>query len=153
MSVTESQPQKRFILPAEYYSSATPEAVLPRWATFGCGGVALFVLVLVFAGGAFLASGGMVQLMDFVFAATLGEMRPMYQKDVTPAQKSAFEAEIETLRKNMREGHVAVPHLDPVLQAMRRATSDSKVTAAEIDEMTAAAKRINHAPPLQRKNT
>jgi hypothetical protein len=153
MSVMESQPQRRFILPADYYSSATPDAVLPPWAKFGCGGLALLVLILVFAGGAFLSSGGMVQLMDFVFGTTLGEMRPMYQKDVTEPQKRAFESEIETLRKNMREGKVAIPSLDPIMQAMRRAASDSKVTAAEVDEMTAAAKRINNAAPLKRKTS
>lgn len=151
MSVTETQPIRRLILPAEYYSTATPAAVLPSWATFGCGGVAVLVLILVFAGGAYLSSGGMVDMMDMVFGLSLGEMRAIYTKDVTPAQKTALDTEVETLRENLRKGRVPVPRLDPMLQAMRRATSDAKVSAAEVDEMIATAKKLNAPKPVSRQ--
>lgn len=147
MSVTETHPKRRLILPAEYYSTATPEAVLPSWATFGCAGLSVLVLILVFAGGAYLSSGGMADLMDMVLGMSLGEMRAIYTKDVTPAQKTALDAEIETLRRNMREGRVTIQRLDPMLQAMRRATSDSKVSGAEVDEMIAAARKLNAPKP------
>lgn len=149
MSVTETQPERRFILPAEYYSSATPNPILPAWVKFGCGGLSLFALLVIFAGGAWLASGGMTDFMDLVFGMSMGEMRPMYTKDVADADKSALDHEIETLRANLRNHKVSIQQLDPVLQAMRRATSDAKVTPAEIEEITAAAKKINAAKPPQ----
>jgi hypothetical protein len=134
---------RRALWPADYYSGPTPSPVLPRWATFGCGAAAVFVLIVVFAGGAFLAGGGFVQMMDMVFGMTLGEMRGMYAAEVAPAQKTALESEIEALRKNLREEKIAPAALDPVLQAMRRATSDEKLNAAEVQEITAAAKKAN----------
>ena len=149
MSVIESQAEKRFIFPAEYYSSATPKPILPSWATFGCGALSVFALIVVFVGGAWLSRGGMVDFMDLVFGMTLGEMRPLYQKDVTATQKSALETEIETLRANLRSRKVGIQQLDPMLQAMRRATSDTKVTAAEVDEMVATAKKVNAAKPAK----
>jgi hypothetical protein len=136
---------RRFLWPAEYYSTATPQPVLPRWAPFGCGGAAVLIIVLVFAGGAFLQSGGFVQFMDFVFGMTLAEMRGMYDADLTAAQKQELESEIETLRKHVREEKIAVQRLDPVLKAMARATRDEKVTSVEARELTDLARRANAA--------
>ncbi len=147
MSVMETQAERRFTLPADYYSTATPSALLPSWATYGCGALSGLILILVFAGGAFLSSGGMVDLMDMVFGMTLGEMRSIYTSDVTPSQKASLEAEIETLRRNVRDGRVTIQRLDPMLQSMRRAAADSKVSGAEVDEMIAAAKRLNAPRP------
>ncbi|MGN6186708.1 MAG: hypothetical protein ACTHQM_23985 [Thermoanaerobaculia bacterium] len=147
MSVTETQPERRLVLPAEYYSSETPRPILPSWVKYGCGGLSLFVLIVVFAGGAWLAGGGMVDFMDLVFGMSMGEMRPLLTKDVTDAQKQTLEKEIETLRANLRERRITVQQLDPMLQAMRRATSDTKVTPAEVEEMTAAARKLNAAKP------
>jgi hypothetical protein len=141
MSVTETQPERRFILPADYYSSASPQPILPSWVKFGCGGLALLALLVMFAGGAWLASGGMIDFMDLVLGMSLGEMRPMYQSDVTEADKNELEKEFETLRENVRNHSVAIQQLDPVLQAMRRATGDAKVTREEVREMTAAARQ------------
>ena len=147
MSVPAPEPvaQPRFSWPADYYSGPTPAPVLPRWAPFGCGAAAVVVLVIVFAGGAFLASGGLVDLMDMVFGMTLGEMRGMYEAEVTPAQKKALETEIETLRKNLREKKISVASLDPVLQAMRRGTANEKLNPKEVGEITAAARKANQS--------
>ena len=138
-------PERRFIWPADYYSSATPQPVLPSWAPFGCGAASVLVMVLVFAGGAFLATGGFVQMMDMVFGMTLGEMRGMYTPEVTAAQKKALETEIETLRKNLREERILVASLDPVLQTMRRAMGDEKLDSKEVEEITGAAKKVNQS--------
>jgi hypothetical protein len=143
MSVTESHPERRFVLPAEYYSSATPDAMLPAWVKFGCGGLSLLIMLLVFVGGGYLASGGMVDLMDLVFSMSVGEMRPMYTETVTAAQKAEVEQEIELLRRNLREGKVRVQQLDPVLQTMRRATDDGKVDAQEATSLVEAARWAN----------
>ena len=129
--------------PADYYASATPQRVLPQWATYGCGGVALLALIVVFVGGAFLAGDGLPQLMDMAFGMTMGELRGMYTKDVTPAQKAALEKEIATMRKNVREEKIFVQSLQPVLRAIQKATGDEKVNAQEIDTITKAARTAN----------
>lgn len=143
MSVTESHPERRLVLPAEYYSSATPNPMLPAWVKFGCGGLSLLIMLLVFVGGGYLASGGMVDLMDLVFGMSVGEMRPMYTETVTAGQKADIEKEIELLRRNLRDGSVRVQQLDPVLQSMRRATDDGKVDAQEATSLLEEARRVN----------
>ena len=120
-------------------------AVLPRGVTFGCGAAALAVLILVFAGGAFMASGGIVQLMDLTFGMSMGELRGMYQSDVTDMQKKELEAAIASLRENVRTEKVPVARLDPVLQTMRKGISDEKMTAAEVEALTAAANKANRS--------
>lgn len=120
-------------------------AVLPRGVTFGCGAAALAVLILVFAGGAFMASGGIVQLMDLTFGMSMGELRGMYQSDVTDMQKKELEAAIASLRENVRTEKVPVARLDPVLQTMRKGISDEKMTAAEVEALTAAANKANQS--------
>jgi hypothetical protein len=131
--------------PADYYSSATPEPVLPRWASYGCGAAAVLVLVGVFAGGLYLSGGGFAQLMDFTFGMTLGEMRAMYTPEVTPAQKQAMERAIETMRANVREGKASTASMQPTLQAIQKAIKDEKLTPAEVDAIIAATKKP--APP------
>lgn len=133
----------RVYRPADYYSSASPERVLPQWASYGCGAASVAVLLIVFAGGAFLSHGGFVQLMDLVFGMTLGEMRGMYAADVTAQQKQALETEIETLRTNLRQEKVSVQKLQPVLETIRKATSDKKLDAKETEWIEAVAKRVN----------
>lgn len=135
--------------PADYYSSATPEPVLPRWASYGCGAAAVLVLIVVFAGGLYLSRGGFAQLMDFTFGMTLGEMRGMYTPEVTQAQKDAMEKAIETLRTNVREGRAGTTSLQPTLQAIQKGIKDEKLTPAEVEAITAATKKP--APPLLRE--
>jgi hypothetical protein len=136
-------PRRRIYRPADYYSSASPERVLPRWAPYGCGGASVLVLIIVFAGGAWLASGGFTQMMDLVFGMTMGEMRGMFAKDVTAAQKAALEREVESLRQNLRGEKVSVQKLQPLLEAIRKATDDKRVDRREVEWITALAKEIN----------
>jgi hypothetical protein len=133
----------RFSRPADYYASATPEPILPRWAPFGCGGLALVVLAVVFAGGAYLSRGGFTELMDLAMGMTMGEMRGMFTPEVTAAQKESLEGEIKTLRRNLRERGIAIAALDPVMQAMRRATADEKLRPDEVDAVVSAARKAN----------
>ena len=129
--------------PADYYSSGAPERVLPQWAPYGCGGAALLVLILVFAGGAFLSRGGIFQLMDFVFGTTMGEIRGMYAKDVTKEQKDVFEKEIAAMRKELRAKAIRVERVSPLLETIRKVTADEKITRAEMDTLLAAVKKVN----------
>lgn len=143
MSAAETSSHGHSSWPADYYSGPSPRAVLPRGVTYGCGGASLVVLIFIFAGGAFLASGGMVDFMDLVFGMTMGEMRGMYTKDVTEPQKKDLEAAIEALRKSVREHEISVSALDPVLQTMRKTMSDSKMNPAEVTQVSAAARKAN----------
>ena len=141
MSEPESMASRRFVWPAEYYSGPSPVAVLPRGVTFGCGAAALVALLLIFAGGAFMASGGLVDLMDLTLGMSMGELRGMYTSDVTPAQKKEVDDAIEQLRSGMRDRKVSVARLQPVLETMRKAIGDKKVTPAEARSLTAAARK------------
>lgn len=141
MSEPETVPPRRFVWPSEYYSGPTPAAILPRGVTFGCGIASLLTLVVVFGGGIFLAQGGIVDLMDMVFGMSMGDIRGMYAKDVTPAEKAELEASIEELRKGVRAQKVPVARLDPVLQTMRKAIADRKLDPPEVRELSAEARR------------
>ena len=144
MSVPETSSEtRRFVWPSDYYCGPTPKPVLPRGVTFGCAAASVVVLILVFAGGAWLSRGGFFQLMDFAFAQSLGEVRGKYTSDVTPAQKAAFEQAMESLRENMRANKIAAAEIDPVLQSIRKAMKDKKVSRADVEAMTAAARKAN----------
>lgn len=149
MSEPETVGHRRFVWPAEYYSGPSPAAVLPRGVTFGCGAASIVVLLLVFAGGAFMASGGLVDLMDFTFGMSMGDVRGMFTAEVTPAQKKELEDAIEQLRAGLRERKVSVAQLQPVLETMRKGISDKKLTPAEVDALAAAARKARAAklPP------
>ena len=142
---SDARATRRFLRPADYYSSATPTRAFPRWVSLGCGGAALVILIIVFAAGIYLSRGGFGEVVDLSFGMTMGELRGMFQPDVTAAQKTALENEIKALRENVRGG-AAVARLDPVLQAMKRSMKDRKVHAAEVEEITDAARKFNSKP-------
>ena len=149
MSESETTDERRFVWPAEYYSGPSPNAVLPKGVTFGCAAAAVVALIIVFAGGAFLASGGLVQFMDFALGMSMGDVRGMYAAEVTAAQKQELETAIEQLRVGLREGKVSVAQLQPVLETMRKGISDRKLQPAEVEALTAAARKATAAklPP------
>jgi len=139
--------------PCDYYSSASPERVLPAWAPYGCGAAALLILILIFAGGAFLAHGGFTEVMDLVFGMTMGEMRGMYTADVTAAQKQSLEREIETMRRLLREEKISVQSLQPMLKTIQKGTGDQKLTAGEVERIVAAARKLNAAAQPRNRET
>ena len=143
MSVPETISERRFVWPCAYYSSAAPKAILPPWAAYGCGGVAVLVLVLVFAGGAYLSTGGFVDFMDLAVGMSVGEMKGMYAADVTADRKKSLDREIELMRKNLREETISVQSLQPFLEMLRKTTGDSKVNAAEAAKLEETAKKAN----------
>ncbi len=132
--------------PADYYSGPSPVAVLPRGVTFGCGAASIVALILLAGGGAWLSSGGMVQFMDITFGMSMGEVRGMFTPDVTAAQKKELEDSIESLRENLRNKKVPVANLNPVLQTMRKGIADRKMQPAEVEALTAAARKANQPP-------
>jgi hypothetical protein len=135
--------------PADYYAGPSPVAVLPRGVTFGCGAASIVALILLAGAGAFMAAGGIVDLMDLVFGMSLGEVRGMYTSEVTAAQKKEMEDAIESLRENLRTGKVSVAALDPVLQTMRKGVSDQKMHPAEVEALAAAARKASASVPTK----
>ncbi|MBK5258954.1 MAG: hypothetical protein JJE51_05120 [Thermoanaerobaculia bacterium] len=130
-------------LPADYYTAPLSEVrpVFPKWVPWGCGTAAAIFLGILFAGGALLNGPRLGQVIDFVMGTTLGELRPMIAADVTPQLKQQFEDEVKRMREGLRNGQVVVQNVQPFLKAMQKAVSDEKVTAAELGELTVAARK------------
>ena len=146
----ESLPFRR---PADYYSTpiADVKPLFPRWVPFGCGTAAIVLLVIVFVGGMVAARGGMGQLFDMMFGSMQGEIDKMFTKDVTPAQRAAFDGEMKTMRDTVRHNRLPIDRLQPLLKTMRDVTSDEHVTPAEADQLTKEMHAINTAPPPTKK--
>jgi hypothetical protein len=147
------EPNLPFRRPADYYSTPTGDAkpLFPRWVPYGCGAAAIVLLVVVFVGGVFAARGGMGQLFDFMFGSMQGEIDKMFTKDVTPAQRAAFDNEMKTMRDAVRQNRLPIDRLQPLLRTMRDVTSDEHVTPAEADQLTKEMHEINTAPPPKKK--
>jgi hypothetical protein len=147
---SESLPFRR---PADYYSTplADVKPLFPRWVPFGCGTAAIVLLVIVFLGGIFAARGGMGQLFDMMFGSMQGEIDKMFTKDVSPAQRAAFDGEMKTMRDRVRQNRLPIDRLQPLLRTMRDVTSDEHVTPAEADQLTKEMHAINTAPPPAKK--
>ena len=145
-SPTPSLPFRR---PADYYATPVGDAkpLFPRWVPFGCGIASIVLIVVVFAGGYFAVHGGMGQLMDFMFGSMHDEVVKMFTKDVSAAQKAAFEQEMKMRRDKVRQNRLPVDRLQPLLQTMRDVTEDEHVTPAEADQLTKEMHAINAAPP------
>ncbi len=143
MTVPETSEKRGFVLPADYYSSATPPPVLPRGVAYGCGAASAVALLIIFIGGALVSTGGLIQLIDLSLGSSLGQVRGMYAKDVTPAQKQSFESEVEKMREGMRTKKVSLANVQPFLQGLQSAVSDNKVTAQELQQLEATTRKIN----------
>ncbi len=143
MTAPETTLPRRFVWPSDYYSSATPNPVLPSWATYGCGGLAALMIVLIFAGGAYLSGGGFSDFMDLAIGMSVSEAKGMYASDVSAGRKQSLDAEIATMRKHLREGTISVQKLQPFLDTMRKVTSDNKVTGAEAATLEETARKAN----------
>ena len=143
MTVSENPSTRRFERPADYYSGPVRSPVLPQWAPFGCGGLAVVVLIIVFAGGAFFSSGGFVDLMDFVIGMTASEMKGHYAADVPAEKRKVLDDEVVLLRKNLREEKVSMVQLQPFLERLGEASSDKKITVQEVALLQDIAKTVN----------
>jgi hypothetical protein len=141
----QPKPASGFRRPADYYSTPPPARALPTWVSFGCGGLSALIVVIVFAGGSYLASGGFIDLMDMMFGMTMGEMRGMYTADVSAAQKAELEQEIKSMREHLRDHQISVASIQPLLKTMQKATSDEKLHANEVGQIVAAVRKVNAA--------
>ena len=143
MSEPETAGERQFVWPSAYYSAPTPASVLPGWSIYGCGALASLVLVMVFAGGAWLSAGGFIQFMDLAIGMSVAEMKGMYAADVPASQKESLAREIDAMRKNVSEGRLALPRLKSFFESLNKAISDKKVTNAEAATLERAARQVN----------
>jgi hypothetical protein len=142
-SEPQPQPPSGFRRPADYYSTPPPPRALPQWVSFGCGGASALIIVIVFAGGSYLARGGFIDLMDMMFGMTMGEMRGMYAADVSAAQKADLEQQIKSMREHLRGHEISIAAIQPLLKTMQKATSDEKLHANEVGQIIAATRKVN----------
>jgi hypothetical protein len=115
---------------------------------FGCGTASLVAMIVLFGAGAWAGSGKGGSIFAALFGTMQGEIHDMYTKDVTPAQKAAFDAEMNALRKNLSDGNVSIERLQPLLHEIRDASLDSKITPQETAALTKAAHDVNQVAKL-----
>src|SRR3954452_18827897 len=140
------EPARRsFPLPAEYYSSPPGDrrALVPEWVPFGCGGLAVAVLLVVFTAGYIASHGGAVRLMQWLVSRSRTDLATMFAKDVTPTQKQAFDAEMTKLEKNIAAKRVGLEAMQPFLRDMRDFMLDQSVTAGETQKLIVDLETVN----------
>lgn len=146
-----AEPPRGFRRPADYYSSPTPDPAFPMWLSLGCGALSLVVLLVIFAGGAWLSSGGFSQFLDMTLGMTMGELRGMYEPTVAAKDKDELEAEVRAMREHLRADRVTGAAIQPFLQSLRGTMGDNKVTTLETDQLTAVAAKINAGATAKKK--
>ncbi len=134
-------------LPADYYGASPYEVrpIFPRWVPVGCGIAAAALLLVAFAVGAIVAHTGVGNLMDLLLGSMQNEIQPMYAREMSPAQRASLDSEFGRLRANVRDEKLSIARLDPVISAVREASADHTISAAEAVKMTGAMKALNDA--------
>lgn len=139
--------QTRFRFPADYYSAPLSEVkpVLPKWVPWGCGtAAAIFVIGLLII-GSLMTGSRLAALVDLTLGMSMGEVKAAYASDVTDVQKAAFDQEVDAMRKNLREGTISTADIQPFLKTMQKAIKDEKVTGAEVEALTSAARAASRS--------
>ncbi len=125
--------------------------MFPRWVPLGCGTAAGIFLLIGFVGGPLaLHSGVLGKAMAFSVDMSAAELAPMIGKDVPPAQRQAFNVEMAQLSRNLEAERTNLTRVQPVLNGMKDALADKKVTAAELANLTKLAHDANQPAPPKR---
>lgn len=138
MTVPETASPRRFVWPAEYYASPSPQAVLPPWATFGCAAGAALIVLLVFVG-----AQNAELFMDIGIGTAVAEMKRMYAKDVTAERKKSLDAAITAMRSGMRDRRIQLARVQAFLETMQQAVADKRVTGTEARDLEELAKKAS----------
>jgi len=139
-------PTLPFRRPADHYSSPVEARPLfARWVPYGCGTAALVVLIAIFAAGFAASSGGMGRLFDFMFGSIQGEVEKIFTKDVTAAEKTAFEDEMKRLRESLSNGRIRMDRVQPLLRSIREVSEDEKVTPQETERLIHELRDVNRS--------
>jgi len=137
---TDTLPFRR---PADYYSTPGSDLrpLLPRSVGTGCGWAALIFVMALFALGAFAPRSGAI--LDMLFGKIQDDLTPHFTRDVTPAQKSAFAAEMATLRASAKAGTLKLDSTESFLHLATEVDADEKIDHAEVDKLIAALRNVN----------
>lgn len=137
--------------PGHYYGSVAlpPRPLFPKWVPFGCGSAAIVALLILFVGGAIAGSGGAGLIFEMVFGSMQDEIDGMFSRQVPPAQKAEFDEAMKSLRARMKGPGVPLEKLQPLLRAIRDASSDGEVTAQEARGLTDAVRAVTVPPPAR----
>lgn len=130
---------RHIVLPAEYYESPQTTRIFPRWLPIGCGTASVVFLLIFFAAGALISGGGGGRLLDTMFGKLQKEIDGQFTKDVTPAQRKAFDAEMDGVRARLRASKMKLEKLQPLVRTIQDASEDGHVTPDEANKLTAAA--------------
>ena len=71
------------------------------------------------------------------------EIDKMFTKDVKPADKATFDAEMKTMRESVRLNRMPMQRLQPLLQMLREVVSDERVTPPETARLIEQLRQIN----------
>ncbi|MEO8034679.1 MAG: hypothetical protein ABI837_09620 [Acidobacteriota bacterium] len=121
--------------------------VFPKWVPFGCGTASVALLCVLFASGAFFASGGIGRALDLLFGQLEKEMTSAYATDVTADQKRALGDAMAGLRGDIRADRVKLPAIQPLLGSMRDMLADGKLTHGEVEKLVDQIHNAEHPPP------
>ena len=134
-----------FRRPADYYSTpgADLRPLFPRWVPVGCGWASLLFVVLLFVAGALAPKSGSV--LDMLFGKIQDDIAAHFTKDVTPAQKAAFTAEMKTLRASASQGKLKLDKTQSFLRLATDVDADEKIDHAEVDKVIAAVRDVNRS--------
>jgi hypothetical protein len=134
-----------FQRPAEYYAAPEPSLrpMFPRWVPIGCGWISLVFVIVLFAAGTFAPKSG--SILDMLFGKIQDDLAQHFAKDVTPAQKASFAAEMKTMRDAAKNGKLKLDRTQTFLKLATELDGDEKVDQAEADKLIAAARDVNRS--------
>lgn len=134
-----------FRRPADYYSTPGTELrpLFPRWVPMGCGWAALLFVIALFVAGAVAPRSG--SILDMLFGKIQDDMTSHFTRDVTPAQKAAFAAEMKTLRAAASAGKLRLDRTQSFLHLATEVDADEKIDHAEADKLIAAVRDVNRS--------
>lgn len=140
-------PEEHSWRPADYYAAPRRAAMFPRWVPLTCGVAAVLALGAMVVVGAFLKSGGLAKLVAISFGQLNAEAARMFDDDVEASSREAFSRSLLAVRDGIADGRIELAGALPVLQQMQSATRDGKLSAAEVDDLTAMFEKSLAAPP------
>jgi hypothetical protein len=134
-----------FRRPADYYGAPGNDVrpLFARWVPIGCGWASVALVILLFAAGALAPRSG--SLFGWLFGKIGSDIPPHFQRDVTPAQKSEFAAEIKNLRAAANAGKLKLDKTQSFLKLVTEVDGDEKVDHAEADKLIAAMRDVNRS--------
>lgn len=141
----EPPPALPFQRPSDYYTTPIGHRrrLFPRWVPFGCGAASLVFIAALFVMGGLVASGKLGGIFELVFGQLQTEMQGQFTKDVTPAQKAAFNAEMKALLDRLHENKVPPDRLQPMMKVVRQVSGDEKIDGREVERVIAAIREVN----------